>query len=91
MNLEISFRHLDHTESIDDRIRVKMEKMSRRHFSESASFKWTSWLENDDHITTLHAHDKGKEFFVKASADNLYKTIDMVVHKMESQIEHHNH
>jgi putative sigma-54 modulation protein len=91
MNLEISFRHLDHTESIDTRIRDKVEKMQRRHFTDGATFKWTSWIEHEDHYTTLHAHDKGKEFFVKAKADSLYKTIDMAIHKMEAQFEHHNH
>jgi ribosome-associated translation inhibitor RaiA len=91
VNLEIALRHLEHTESIDEKIKAKVEKMSKRHFSESATFKWTSWVENDDHISTLHAHDKGKEYFVKCKADNLYKTIDMAIHKMEAQVEHHNH
>ena len=88
MNLEISLRHLEHTEAIDEKIKSKMQKMVRRHFSDNASFKWTSWVEHEEHYSTLLAHDKGKEFFVKAHADNLYKTIDMAVQKMESQVGH---
>lgn len=91
MSLEISFRHLDHTESIDEKIREKITRLQSRHFSETATFKWTSWVENHEHITSFHAYDKGKEYFVKASSDNLYKTIDMAIKKMESQVEHHGH
>jgi len=88
LNLEISLRNLEHTESIDDKITAKVEKLHKRHFSENANYTWTSWLENDDHISTLKAHDKGIEYFAKASADNLYKTIDLVMHKIESQVAH---
>ena len=91
MNLEISFRHLEHTDSIDGRIREKIERIQKKHFTADASFKWTSWVEHKDHITTLHAYDKGKEYFVKASASNLYKTIDLVIHKIEGQFNHQNH
>jgi putative sigma-54 modulation protein len=90
MNLDISFRHLEHTEAIDDKIRAKLDRVSKK-FSGNAHFKWTSWIEHNEHISTLHANDNGKEFFVKASSDNLYKTIDQVIHKMESQLEHHSH
>ncbi|MCP4914704.1 MAG: ribosome-associated translation inhibitor RaiA [Oligoflexia bacterium] len=87
MNLEITFRHLDHTEAIDEKIKSKVGKLAERHFSNAATFQWTSWVEHNEHYSTLKAHDKGKDYFVKASADNLYKTIDMVVSKMEAQHE----
>ncbi|MDC1175328.1 HPF/RaiA family ribosome-associated protein [Bacteriovoracaceae bacterium] len=89
MNLEITFRHLEHTEAIDEKIKDKVSKLKERHFTDAVTFQWTSWIEHDDHITTLKAHDKGKDFFVKASADNLYKTIDMIINKMTAQVEHH--
>ncbi len=90
MQLDITFRHLEHTESIDNKIREKLDRVSRK-FSGNTHFKWTSWVEHDEHISTLHAFDNGKEFFVKAAADSLYKTIDLVIQKMESQLEHHAH
>ena len=88
VNIEITFRHLEHTESIDDKIREKVNKLTKRHFSDNANLHWTSWVEHDEHFTTFRINDNGKEYFVKASADNLYKTIDMVIHKMEAQIGH---
>ncbi|GAB4016271.1 MAG: hypothetical protein Fur0010_15980 [Bdellovibrio sp.] len=90
MNLEITFRHLEHTENIDEKIRAKVERISKK-LSPSANLHWTSWVEHDEHISTLLAHDGGKEYFAKASSDNLYKTIDLVIQKIELQIEHHHH
>lgn len=90
MNLEITLRHLEHTENIDEKIREKVERISRK-LTPTANLHWTSWVEHNEHISTLLAHDSGKEYFAKASAENLYKTIDLVIQKLESQIEHHNH
>lgn len=91
MNLEITFRHMEHTESIDDKIRQKIEKFGSRHLSPGANVKWTGWVENQDHIATLHVTDRGHEFHVKGSADSMYKTLDQVISKLESQLSHASH
>lgn len=52
MNLEITFRHLEHTENIDEKIRAKVERISKK-LSPSANLHWTSWVEHDEHISTL--------------------------------------
>ena len=91
MNLEITFRHMEHTESIDSKIRHKVEKFGQRHLSKAAIVKWTGWVEHQEHIATLHVMDRGHEFFVKAKSDNLYKTLDQVISKLESQLGHADH
>ncbi len=91
MNLEITFRHMDHTESIDSKIRQKVEKFSQRHLSGNATVKWTGWVEHQEHMASLHVNDKGQEYFVKAGSDNMYKTIDQVLAKLESQLGHSGH
>lgn len=88
-HLEITLRHLDHTESIDLKIRQKLERLQKKHFTPGATFQWTSWPDGAEFITTLKAHDKGRDYFVKTTADTLYKTIDLVTHKLEAQIERH--
>lgn len=90
MNLEISFRHMEHTESIDERIREKVEKFAKKHFSNNATLKWTAWVESQDHFASVHAVDKGHEYFAKANTESMYKTIDQTIHKLEAQVEHHN-
>lgn len=87
MNIEITFRHMDHTESIDEKIRQKLEKFGNKHFSANAAVKWTCIVEHDEHLASVHVSDRGHEFHVKAGSDNMYKTIDQVISKLESQIE----
>lgn len=91
MKFEISFRHLEHTESIDAKIRKKVLNFADKHLSSSSNIEWSSWVEHNEHVSTFHARDKGKEYYVKAKADNLYKTIDLAIQKMESQFQHKNH
>ncbi len=92
MNLEITLRHMEHTESIDSKIRQKIEKFGQRHLSGNAVVKWTGWVEHNDHIANLHVMDKGHEFFVKSQSENMYKTLDQVISKLEGQVgrlDHH--
>ena len=49
MNLEIAFRHMEHTDSIDSKIRHKVEKFGQRHLSQAAIVKWTGWVEHQDY------------------------------------------
>lgn len=87
MNLEITFRHMEHTESIDEKIRQKLEKFGRKHLSGNAVVKWTCIVEHNEHAASVHVSDRGHEMHVKASSDSMYKTIDQVISKLEAQIE----
>lgn len=87
MNIEITFRHMEHTNSIDERIRQKLEKFGKKHLTENAVVKWTCLVEHDEHIASAHISDKGQEIHVKAGTDSMYKTIDQVITKLEAQIE----
>ncbi len=87
MQLEITFRHLEHTPALDEKIRLKVARIAKK-LSPEAQYHWTSWVENDDHISTLAVRDHGRDFFARASADDLYKTIDLAIKKIENQLDH---
>jgi putative sigma-54 modulation protein len=91
MNLKITFRHMEHTKSIDGRIREKLEKLVKKHFSLNANVDWTCLVEHDQHIASVNIVDHGHDFHAKASSDNMYKTIDQVIGKIEKQIEGQEH
>lgn len=88
MNLAITFRHIEHTPALDDKIREKLNRVSKK-LGASAHYHWTSWVENDSHISTLAIKDGSKDFFARAAAEDLYKTIDLTIKKIENQIDHH--
>lgn len=86
MKLKISFKHLDHTPALDERIREKSEKFEK-YFQGNTNVQWFCWVHNNEHWAEIKVHGPKFDFFAKASADNMYKSLDLVVEKMERQLE----
>lgn len=86
MKLKITFKHLDHTPALDERIREKSEKFEK-YFQGNTSVQWFCWVHNDEHWAEIKVHGPKFDFFAKACADNMYKSLDLVVDKMERQVE----
>lgn len=86
MRLKISFKHLNHTPALDQRIKEKSEKFEK-YFQGNTSVQWFCWVHNEEHWAEIKVSGPRFTFFAKASADNMYKSLDLVVDKMERQIE----
>lgn len=86
MKLKISFKHLDHTPALDQRIKEKSEKFEK-YFQGNTAIQWFCWVEDNKHWAEIKVHGPKFDFFAKACADNMYKSLDLVVEKMERQIE----
>lgn len=86
MKLKITFKHLDHTPALDERIKGKSEKFEK-YFQGNISVSWVCWVHEEKHWAEVKVHGPKFDFFAKASADNMYKSLDLVVDKMERQIE----
>lgn len=85
MNIHITFRHMEHTPALDQMIREKSEKFIK-WFGNQATVRWTCWIEGVDHCAEAEVHAGHQEYFAKAHADDLYKTFDLVIHKIQNQI-----
>lgn len=85
MNITISFRNMEHTEALDELINSKSQKFSK-WFSTSADVKWTCWVEGQQQISEVKILDQNKEHFAKAESNDLYKSIDLVIQKIQNQI-----
>lgn len=86
MNVNITFRHMEHTPALDQLIRDKSEKFSK-WFNPGSEVKWTCWIDGAQHYSEVWIHSGHKEIFAKAHADDLYKTVDLVVHKIQNQLQ----
>ena len=86
MKLTISFKHLDHTPALDERIQEKSEKFEK-YFQGNTNVQWFCWVHNNEHWAEIKIHGPKFNFFAKASADNMYKSLDLVVDKIERQLE----
>lgn len=88
MRLTISFKHLEHTPALDERIREKSEKFEK-YFQGNTNVQWFCWVHNNEHWAEIKLHGPKFDFFAKASANNMYKSLDLVVDKIERQLEKH--
>ena len=86
MNLKISFKHLDHTPALDQRIKEKSEKL-QKYFEGNLNVNWTCWVHGDEHWAEIKLHGPKFDFFAKASADNMYKALDYTIEKMEKHVD----
>ena len=86
MNINITFRHMDHTPALDNIIREKSEKFSK-WLGPSTEVRWTCWREGINHCSEVTVHSGHQEYFAKAHADDMYKTFDIVLHKIQNQIQ----
>jgi len=85
MKLTITFQHLEHTPSLDERIEEKTSKL-KRYFDDSFHAKWTCSVKDNFHFADVEILHKGDVFHASAKADNLYKTFDVALSKLEKQV-----
>ncbi|MFZ8932468.1 MAG: ribosome hibernation-promoting factor, HPF/YfiA family [Bacteriovoracaceae bacterium] len=85
MKITISFKQLDHTPSLDDMIRKKSEKIAK-YLNGKTEVKWTCFVKNQVHFAEITLLGPDVYYNATASSDNLYKSLDLAVEKIEKQI-----
>lgn len=85
MNVNITFRHMEHTPALDNLIREKSEKFAK-WMGPTTDVNWTCWTDGANQGSEVRIHSGHQEYFAKAQDDDLYKTVDQVVHKIQNQL-----
>jgi putative sigma-54 modulation protein len=85
MKITISFKHLDHTEALDNRIREKSQKL-KKYFNGTLDVQWTCIVQDGQHVADVKVLGPNFEYFACAKSNSLYKTIDMAINKLETQV-----
>jgi putative sigma-54 modulation protein len=85
MKVQISFKNLKHTDAIDQKIREKSLKLEK-YLGDQTSLNWTCYIKEGKHYSDLKLIGPRFEFNAKASSDNMYKTLDLAISKIEKQI-----
>jgi len=87
MKTNITFRNLEHTEALDDKIKSKTQKL-QKFLKEDCEVSWTCWIEKDTQYAEVKVKSGKDNYIAKADSDDLYKTMDLVLSKIENQISH---
>ena len=85
MKCTISFKHLEHTESLDQRIHEKTEQFCK-YFNDMAEAKWICYVKDGNHYAEVTVQGPKFKYHAKATADSLYKCIDLALGKVEKQL-----
>mgnify|MGYP001627223797 CR=1 FL=1 len=86
MNITITFKHLDHTPALDERIREKSLKLEK-FFGGQFSVDWVCWCdERGEHWAEVKVTGL-QECVAKAHSESLYKSLDLVMEKALRQLE----
>ncbi len=85
MNVKISFKHLEHTPALDEKIHLKSQKFTKFIDGKFDVF-WTCYVDDGKHYAEIKLLGPQFEYHAKASSPTMYKTLDQVVLKIEKQL-----
>ena len=88
MQLSITGHHVDLTESLNNFIEQKFEKL-QRHSDQITHVHVVLNVEKLQHLAEATAHVTGAELFANADADDMYVAIDQMVDKLDRQLIKH--
>ena len=88
MKITISFKHLKHSETTDERIHEKTMKLEK-YFDGKTKVDWIFSKLGDDHMAEVELHGPHFDFHASAKNPNLYKVMDMALEKIEKQLSKH--
>lgn len=85
MDIKISFKDIEHTPSIDSRIKKKSQRLEK-FFEGRSSLHWTCFSDGVSHFAEITMEGPNFRLNAKGSDRNLYHALDKVIDKIEIQL-----
>lgn len=86
MQIEISFRHMEPSETLREYADEKVRRVIRKHIRDDFDAQITLSVEKFRHIAKLHLSYKGIAIKCDESSEDMYQSIDLALDKFERQI-----
>ncbi len=86
MKVTISFKNLKHTPALDSRIHEKSATLEKFFDGGDSRINWVCYVNDGVHHAEVKLHGLNHEYHATAKSDNLYKTFDLAVNKLEKQL-----
>lgn len=86
MKLTTVFKHFDHTDSLDEKIKEKSNHL-KKYLGRHDAIKWTCSTKDGSHYALAHISGPHFNLVANAQCDNLYKALDMIISKLTRQLE----
>ena len=85
MKIQISFKGIEHTPALDERINEKSKKLEKL-LEGKTTVKWTCYVKDGHHYAEVVLLGPKFEYHAHAYSENLYKTLDKAVDKLWTQM-----
>lgn len=90
MELNISYRHLDPSDALSAKIEEKVAHL-KKYFHGKLKVDWVCSVDgHQQHKSEVNVHFGSKIFHANAVDKNLYVSLDIVLQKLEKQIQKKN-
>ncbi|EQC49080.1 ribosomal subunit interface protein [Bacteriovorax sp. BSW11_IV] len=86
MKVTIAFRHLEHTPALDARIEEKSERLAK-FLGGRSNIHWSCYVKQGIHYAEVEITGPNYNYHATGSSENLYKTIDIAINKIEKQLQ----
>lgn len=87
MKIVSSFKHLEHTPALDVKIQEKSQKL-KKYLEGNFEVHWTCSIREDGaHLAEIKLFGPGIDYHAAAHSDRLYKSLDLVIAKIERQVQ----
>lgn len=87
MELNISYRHIEPSEAVSQKISEKVEHL-KKYFQGQLKIDWVCSVDgHQQHKSEVNVHYGSNNFHAHAVDKNLYHSLDMVISKLEKQIQ----
>ncbi len=88
MNLNISFKHVDSSESLKLFIQEKSETLNK-YFDGKVSITWVVSMEKQDRIAHCHLVGNSMNYFGEGRTEDFKASVDVALDKIEKQVRKH--
>ena len=85
MHITVTFRHMDSTKRLKEHAIEKITHLEH-YFDGVQDVNVVLSTEKKHHITEVTVHCPGEVFKAKASTDDMYSSVDTVIHKLERHL-----
>lgn len=83
MTLNITYKHMDSSESLTSYIEDKLEKPFARFFDDGINAKVSIEKDHQNFVAKLHFFSHGQSIDLKSEEKDAYETIDSLADKLE--------
>ncbi|MBO8130898.1 MAG: ribosome-associated translation inhibitor RaiA [Candidatus Marinimicrobia bacterium] len=85
MQIEITSRHAEISDRVKEYLKEKVEKLSR-YYPNIVNCQVVLDRQKEGEMVEVNLHISGKNFITKVTTDNLIKSIDTAIDKIEVQL-----